>query len=199
MQRVGVIGLGKMGLPIARNLMDRGFEVIGYRRHGSPELVEAGGGLAGPAAEVASRSDVLLSIVPDTAAVSDIVCGEAGTLTTLRPGTVHIEMSTIDVGRKSAIRDAVQRRGGDVLDCPISGSPAMVAPRLAMVCTVAELIAAASKVATLEPGDVIATGTPSGVGAGRGLYLRAGDVVRTSIEGLGTLENTVVNPSGGTS
>ena len=68
-----------------------------------------------------------------------------------------------------------------------------------MVCTVAELIAAASEVATLEPGDVIATGTPSGVGAGRGLYLRAGDVVRTSIEGLGTLENTVVNPSGGTS
>ena len=68
-----------------------------------------------------------------------------------------------------------------------------------MVCTVAELIAAASEVATLEPGDVIATGTPSGVGAGRGRYLRAGDVVRTSIEGLGTLENTVVNPSGGTS
>ena len=68
-----------------------------------------------------------------------------------------------------------------------------------MVCTVAELIAAASEVATLEAGDVIATGTPSGVGAGRGLYLRPGDVVRTSIDGLGALENTVVNPSGGTS
>jgi 2-keto-4-pentenoate hydratase/2-oxohepta-3-ene-1,7-dioic acid hydratase in catechol pathway len=68
-----------------------------------------------------------------------------------------------------------------------------------MVCTVAELIAAASEVATLEAGDVIATGTPSGVGAGRGLYLRPGDTVRTSIDGLGTLENTVVNSSGGTS
>ena len=68
-----------------------------------------------------------------------------------------------------------------------------------MVCTVAELIAAASEVTTLEAGDVIATGTPSGVGAGRGLYLRPGDVVRTSIDGLGTLENTVVNPSGGAS
>ena len=68
-----------------------------------------------------------------------------------------------------------------------------------MVCPVAELIAAASEVATLEPGDVIATGSPSGVGAGRGLFLRPGDVVRTSIDGLGTLENTVVNPSGGTS
>jgi 2-keto-4-pentenoate hydratase/2-oxohepta-3-ene-1,7-dioic acid hydratase in catechol pathway len=68
-----------------------------------------------------------------------------------------------------------------------------------MDCTVAELIAAASEVATLEAGDVIATGTPSGVGASRGLYLRPGDVVRTSIDGLGTLENTVVNSSGGTS
>jgi 2-keto-4-pentenoate hydratase/2-oxohepta-3-ene-1,7-dioic acid hydratase in catechol pathway len=68
-----------------------------------------------------------------------------------------------------------------------------------MVCTVAELIAAASEVATLEAGDVIATGTPSGVGAGRGLYLRPGDTVRTSIDGLGTLENNVVDPSGGTS
>jgi 2-keto-4-pentenoate hydratase/2-oxohepta-3-ene-1,7-dioic acid hydratase in catechol pathway len=60
-----------------------------------------------------------------------------------------------------------------------------------MVCSVAELIAAASEIVTLEPGDVIATGTPSGVGAGRGLYLRGGDVVRVTIDGLGTLENTV--------
>jgi 2-keto-4-pentenoate hydratase/2-oxohepta-3-ene-1,7-dioic acid hydratase in catechol pathway len=64
-----------------------------------------------------------------------------------------------------------------------------------MVSTVAELIAAASEVVTLEPGDVIATGTPSGVGAGRGRYLQGGDVVRATIEGLGTLENTVIDPT----
>jgi len=68
-----------------------------------------------------------------------------------------------------------------------------------MVCSVAELIAAASEVVTLEPGDVIPTGTPSGVGASRGLYLRAGDVVRATIDGLGTLENTVIDPAAGTS
>ena len=68
-----------------------------------------------------------------------------------------------------------------------------------MVCPVAELISAASEVVTLEPGDVIATGTPSGVGAGRGLYLKAGDVVRVTIDGLGSLENTVIDPAGGTS
>ena len=68
-----------------------------------------------------------------------------------------------------------------------------------MICTVAELISAASDVVTLEPGDVIPSGTPSGVGAGRGLYLRPGDVVRTTIDGLGTLENPVIDPSGRTS
>jgi 2-keto-4-pentenoate hydratase/2-oxohepta-3-ene-1,7-dioic acid hydratase in catechol pathway len=68
-----------------------------------------------------------------------------------------------------------------------------------MICTVAELISAASEVVTLEPGDVIPTGTPSGVGAGRGLYLRPGDLVRATIDGLGTLENPVTDPSGRTS
>jgi 2-keto-4-pentenoate hydratase/2-oxohepta-3-ene-1,7-dioic acid hydratase in catechol pathway len=68
-----------------------------------------------------------------------------------------------------------------------------------MVCTVAELVSAASEVVTLEPGDVITTGTPSGVGAGRGVFLRVGDVIRATIDGLGTLENTVIDPPEGSS
>jgi len=139
MHRVGIIGLGKMGLPIARNLMERGFAVIGYRRHGSPELVAAGGSVAASSAEVAAHADVLLSIVPDAHAVEEVVCGEVGTLTTLKAGTIHIEMSTIDIDHKSRIRDAVRRNGGDLLDCPISGSPGMVAPRLATTFASGEL------------------------------------------------------------
>ncbi len=131
MVRVGVIGLGKMGLPMAVNLMERGFDVTGYRRSGSPELTQAGGTVAGSAAEVAVSADVLLSILPGADDVEEIICGPAGTLTTLRPGTIHIEMSTIDVPRKARIREAVVKSGGDLLDCPISGSPGMVAPRLA--------------------------------------------------------------------
>jgi len=131
MDRVGVIGLGKMGLPIAMNLMSRGFRVTGYRRSGSPELAKAGGTVAASAAEVAAGADVLLSIVPTADDVEEIIAGPAGTLTTLKPGTVHIEMSTIDVDRKARLRDRVKSKGGDLLDCPISGSPGMVAPRLA--------------------------------------------------------------------
>ena len=131
MYRIGMIGLGRMGMPIAHNLMERGFQIVGYRRHGSPELAAAGGTVVGSAAEVAACADVLLSIVPDESAVQEVVCGEAGTLTALRAGTIHIEMSTIDVEHKGRIRDAVRGKGGDLLDCPISGSPEMVAPRLA--------------------------------------------------------------------
>jgi 2-keto-4-pentenoate hydratase/2-oxohepta-3-ene-1,7-dioic acid hydratase in catechol pathway len=58
---------------------------------------------------------------------------------------------------------------------------------------VAELIAAASDYVTLEPGDVIATGTPSGVGVSRGLYLRHGDLVTVAIDGLGEISNRVVD------
>jgi 3-hydroxyisobutyrate dehydrogenase len=128
---VGIIGLGKMGLPIARNLMERGFAVTGYRRSGCAELVAAGGVAARSPAEVAARADVLLSILPDGYAVEQVVCGPDGTLAALRPGTVHIEMSTIDVSWKGRIRDVVRGAGGDLLDCPISGSPGMVAPRKA--------------------------------------------------------------------
>lgn len=131
MDRVGVIGLGQMGLPIARNLMVRGFHVIGYRRSGSPELIKEGGTVAASAAEVAAGADVLLSIVPTADDVEDIIKGPHGTLGALKPGTIHIEMSTVDVDRKARLRDHVQNQGGDLLDCPISGSPGMVAPRLA--------------------------------------------------------------------
>ncbi len=129
--RIGVIGLGKMGLPISRNLLERGFDVVGYRRSGTDELTAIGGTGAASPADVAERSDVLLSILPDICDVEEIVCGQRGTLRALRPGTVHIEMSTVDVPRKTAVRDAVRAAGGDLLDCPISGSPGMVAPRLA--------------------------------------------------------------------
>lgn len=131
MTTVGVIGLGRMGLPISMNLIERGFDVVGYRRTMGPEVAEAGIAPATSPAELAARSDVVLSILPGIDAVREVVLGPAGTLTTLRPGTVHIEMSTLDVADKAAVRDRVREAGGDMLDAPISGSESMVAPRMA--------------------------------------------------------------------
>ncbi len=61
-----------------------------------------------------------------------------------------------------------------------------------MIFTVAETVAWASRLLTLEPGDVIATGTPAGVGSASKTYLNAGDVLRAEIDRLGTLVNPVV-------
>ena len=69
--------------------------------------------------------------MPDADAVHEVIAGPRGTLTALRPGTVHIEMSTIPGEAERKLRDEVRAAGGDLLDCPISGSPAMVAPRMA--------------------------------------------------------------------
>jgi 2-keto-4-pentenoate hydratase/2-oxohepta-3-ene-1,7-dioic acid hydratase in catechol pathway len=62
-----------------------------------------------------------------------------------------------------------------------------------MICPVDQLIAAASTIVTLEPGDIISTGTPAGVGAGRGLFLSHGDIIRVAIDGLGEITNRVIN------
>ncbi len=166
MDRVGVIGLGKMGLPIARNLMVRGFHVTGYRRSGSPELVKEGGVAAASPAEVAAQADVILSVVPTAADVEEIICGPDGTLSGLKEGTIHIEMSTIDVDRKARLRDQVRARGGDLLDCPISGSPGMVGPRLATTFASGDetSVEAVSAVLDAISGPWVYTG-PFGTGA----------------------------------
>jgi len=147
---VGVIGLGKMGLPIAQNLIERGFAVTGYRRSGSPELEQAGGTVAGSPAEVAASADVLLSILPGAEDVEQVIGGPSGTLSALRAGTIHIEMSTIDVDRKAALRDQVRAGGGDLLDCPISGSPGMVAPRLATTFASGDQVSVSAVSAVLD-------------------------------------------------
>ncbi len=166
MVRVGVIGLGKMGLPIARNLMVRGFHVTGYRRSGSPELIKEGGTVVASVAELAAEADVILSIVPAAGDVEEIICGPQGTLSTLKHGTVHIEMSTIDVDRKARLRDQVRAKGGDLLDCPISGSPGMVTPRLATTFASGDPTSVSTVSAVLDAisGPWVYTG-PFGTGA----------------------------------
>lgn len=132
MVAVGVIGLGKMGLPIAQNLLDSGFEVIGYRRSiECPELLESGGTIAKTPADLAEASDVIISILPTADDVEGVVSGPGGTLTTMRPGVVHLEMSTIPVASKHGLMERLKAVGATMLDSPISGSPGMVGPRLA--------------------------------------------------------------------
>jgi 2-keto-4-pentenoate hydratase/2-oxohepta-3-ene-1,7-dioic acid hydratase in catechol pathway len=77
------------------------------------------------------------------------------------------------------------------IDFTLNGVTRQHASTNDMIFTVAELIAHASRLSTLEPGDIILTGTPSGVGAASGEFLRAGDEMAVTISGLGTLHNPV--------
>ena len=103
---------------------------------------------------------------PPPTTFEQIIKGPEGTLSTLKHGTIHIEMSTIDVDRKGHLRDQVRARGGDLLDCPISGSPGMVAPRLATTFASGDRTSVSKVSAVLDAisGPWVYTG-PFGTGA----------------------------------
>ncbi len=121
--RVGYIGLGIMGAPMARNLLRAGFEVVAWNRS-APRLDQAvaDGALRGASpADVAARSDVVITCVTASADVEAVVLGAGGVLEGLRPGVVVVDMSTIapDVTRQLA--GHLEARGATLLDAPVSG------------------------------------------------------------------------------
>lgn len=127
MSNVGVIGLGAMGTPMARNLLKAGHAVTVYARR--PErmapLVDAGARAASSAAEVASLSDVTITMVIDTAAVEAVTLGPRGIAEGARSGSVVIDHSTIDPDGARRIASALKARGIDMLDAPVSGGVAV--------------------------------------------------------------------------
>jgi 2-hydroxy-3-oxopropionate reductase len=123
MERIGFIGLGAMGKPMARNLLNAGFpiSVLTRTRSKIDDLLAAGALWCDTPKEIAERSDVVITMLPDTPDVEQVVTGRNGLLDGVRPGMLIIDMSTISpiVVRKLA-REA-ETRGGDFLDAPVSG------------------------------------------------------------------------------
>src|ERR671913_997605 len=123
MSTVGFIGLGIMGGPMAANLVKAGFDVIGYNRSPEPiqRLVEQGGRGAGSLAEAVRDADVVVTIVPDSPDVEAVALGEDRIYPQAKPGTLHVDMSSIrpEVARKGG--EAGRQRGFRVLDAPVSG------------------------------------------------------------------------------
>jgi 3-hydroxyisobutyrate dehydrogenase len=121
--RVGFIGLGIMGKPMARNLLKAGFLLTVYSRRPSvvEEIMANGAAGAHSPREVAERSDVVITIVTDTPDVRQVVLGENGVLTGFRPGGIIIDMSTISPTATREIASIAQAQGVDFLDAPVSG------------------------------------------------------------------------------
>jgi 2-hydroxy-3-oxopropionate reductase len=123
MATVGFVGLGIMGGPMAANLVKAGFDVIGYNRSPEPiqRLVEQGGRGAGSLAEAVRDADVVVTMVPDSPDVEAVALGEDGIYAHAKPGTLHLDMSSIrpDVAKK--VGETGKERGMRVLDAPVSG------------------------------------------------------------------------------
>ena len=123
MERIGFIGLGAMGKPMARNLMKAGYalNLLTRTRAKVEDLIAAGGAWYSTPKEIAQNSDVVITMLPDTPDVVQVVAGKDGVLEAARPGMLIIDMSTISpVATRQLARDA-QARGCDFLDAPVSG------------------------------------------------------------------------------
>jgi 2-hydroxy-3-oxopropionate reductase len=121
--KIGFIGLGVMGGPMAANLLKAGFDVTGYNRSkpAVDRFVATGGKAASSIAEATRGADVVITMLPDSPDVEQVVLGEGGILATAGPGLLLIDMSTIHPRTSVAIADAVHGKGIRVLDAPVSG------------------------------------------------------------------------------
>jgi 3-hydroxyisobutyrate dehydrogenase-like beta-hydroxyacid dehydrogenase len=122
-KRIGLIGLGLMGLPMGMNLRKAGYPLTVWNRTASraKDLVEAGAILAKSPQEVAETSDVLLTMVSDPPALESVLWGEGGALPALKAGSVYIDSSTISPALVQKIAKACQKGGIRFLDAPVTG------------------------------------------------------------------------------
>jgi 3-hydroxyisobutyrate dehydrogenase len=121
---VAVLGTGRMGAPIARNLLRAGFDVTVWNRTPgrAQELVDAGARLAASPADAAASAGVVLTMLTDGQAVADAMTGRDGALPALRPGSVWIQMATIGVKWTDRLAARARDHGVEFVDAPVSGS-----------------------------------------------------------------------------
>jgi 2-hydroxy-3-oxopropionate reductase len=123
MTTIGFVGLGIMGRPMAANLVKAGYDVVGYSRRAEPaaELVRQGGRSAPSLAAATAESDVLITMLPDSPDVEEVVLGKQGVLAHAQPGLLLMDMSTIQPHSELVIAEAARKTGVRTLDAPVSG------------------------------------------------------------------------------
>lgn len=121
--KIGFIGLGIMGTPMAKNLIKAGRELVVYNRTESKAdaLVELGAVRAGSPAEVARQCSVIITMLPDSPDVRDVCLGSKGIIETAAPGSIVIDMSSIDPVATKEIGASLAAKDIRMMDAPVSG------------------------------------------------------------------------------
>ena len=119
--KIGFIGLGIMGKPMAKNLLKAGYDVtVSTANRACNELVAAGAASASNA-EIGETCDVVLTMLPNSPQVKEVMLGEDGVGAHMRPGSVFIDMSSINPVASKEIAAELAKRGVEMLDAPVSG------------------------------------------------------------------------------
>lgn len=131
---VGFIGLGRLGSPVARLLLESRYRVVCCARGRTADLVAMGAEIAGDGSPraVAEAAPVLITCLP-ASTLPEVFTGADGILAAAGPLPLVLELSTAPEEMKHSLRQQLHERGGDLLDCPVSGTPTMVADRAAVV------------------------------------------------------------------
>jgi 2-hydroxy-3-oxopropionate reductase len=121
--KIGFIGLGIMGKPMAKNMIKEGYDltVFDINKDSVQEVVSAGANEANSVRELAADSDVIITMLPNSPHVKSVVLGEGGVVETAKPGTVLIDMSSIAPLASKEIAAELAKKGIDMLDAPVSG------------------------------------------------------------------------------
>ncbi len=121
--KLGFIGLGIMGKPMSKNLIKAGHELVvcDFNKAAVSELVALGAKPAENGAEVAKECNVIITMLPNSPHVRNVSLGENGISDTAKPGTVVIDMSSIDPVESRSIGEALGQKGIELLDAPVSG------------------------------------------------------------------------------
>ena len=124
--KLGLIGLGVMGRPMALNLMKHGHEMGVYSRRAetAAPLVAAGARRYASPAELAAEAEVVFTMVMGSSDVEEVVLGENGIASAIQPGSLVIDHSTIDPAGARRIASELQRQNVEMLDAPVSGGGA---------------------------------------------------------------------------
>ncbi len=122
-QTIGFIGLGIMGKPMAKNLLAAGYPLVVHDRVEAPvkELVAAGAREGRSPKDVAAQVDMLITMLPNSPDVKDVVLGENGVLAGAREGLILVDMSSIAPLVSRELAEAAARQGVTMLDAPVSG------------------------------------------------------------------------------